>query len=289
MGDRKPTSLARKNSISRRGSLENTAKDIWLPSEPSEDEKAGKANRMKSVKNKILIAGGKGGTGKSTITAQLARALASKGARVGVLDADISSPAIPTLLGTSSSLIMHSKEGWVPVKTDDNILVMSIDYLIPTEKREEALLWHDSRKIDILRQFIDNVHWGELDYLIIDSPTGFSDLISALHLHMHLDSPGSGAYIVTTPQKLALTRAQKDIDYFRKSNIPVLGVIENMTPSGAKDSFHATTGGAASLNFHIAASIPIDRNLAEVSDGGIKLSISSSLSAFEQLAKDILK
>jgi hypothetical protein len=102
------------------------------------------------------------------VTAQLARALAAKGARVGVLDADISSPAIPTLLGSSSSLIMHSKEGWVPAKTDDNISVMSIDYLIPAEKREEALLWHDSRKIDILRQFIDNVHWGELDYLIID-------------------------------------------------------------------------------------------------------------------------
>ncbi|REL35297.1 iron-sulfur cluster carrier protein ApbC [Thalassotalea euphylliae] len=174
------------------------------------------------VKNIIAIASGKGGVGKSTTTVNIARALQNEGARVGILDADIYGPSIPTMLGCQDDK-PSSVDGKTMIPIDaDGIYSMSIGYLVPDS---DAAVWRGPMASTAFSQLLNETQWPELDYLLIDMPPGTGDI----QLTLSQKVPVAGAVIVTTPQDIALTDAQKGIAMFDKVKVPVLGVVENMS------------------------------------------------------------
>lgn len=189
------------------------------------------SNRLADVKNIILVLSGKGGVGKSTVSAQVALSLASKGLEVGLLDIDICGPSIPRMLGLEDEEIHQSNSGWSPVFVDENLGVMSIGFMLANP--DDAVIWRGPKKNTIIKQFLKDVDWGSLDYLVIDAPPGTSDEhITAAHcllpcqaVHNNL----AGAVIVTTPQEVSLIDVRKEINFCKKTGIPVLGVVENMS------------------------------------------------------------
>eukprot|EP00271_Cylindrocystis_brebissonii_P001417 TRINITY_DN11678_c0_g1_i2.p1 TRINITY_DN11678_c0_g1~~TRINITY_DN11678_c0_g1_i2.p1 ORF type:complete len:394 (-),score=84.93 TRINITY_DN11678_c0_g1_i2:133-1314(-) len=211
--------------------------------------------RMAGVKHKILVLSGKGGVGKSTVSAQLAFALAAQGKQVGLLDIDICGPSIPKMLGLEGEEIHQSSLGWSPVYVDDNLGVMSIGFLLPDP--DEAVVWRGPRKNGLIKQFVRDVNWGELDYLIVDAPPGTSDehisIVQFLQ-SSHLD----GAIIVTTPQDVAIIDVRKEITFCRKVNLRVLGVVENMS-EGLRQPLDA-------FRFHRLRAAPSDGDEEEMEE-----------------------
>ena len=233
--------------------------------------------RLLTVKNKILILSGKGGVGKSTITSLISRCLAANNPdiNVAVLDIDICGPSQPRVLGAIGEQVHQSGSGWSPVYIEDNLSLMSIGFLLASP--EDAVIWRGPKKNGMIRQFLSEVDWGTLDYLILDTPPGTSD--EHLSATSYLKDAGiTGAIVVTTPQQVALLDVRKEIDFCRKVNVPILGVIENMSificPK-CKDSveiFPASTGGghamAKELNVEFLGSLPLDPLLARCCDEG---------------------
>ncbi|KAI3858712.1 hypothetical protein MKX03_033665 [Papaver bracteatum] len=184
------------------------------------------AERMATVKHKILVLSGKGGVGKSTFSAQLAFALAGMDHQVGLLDIDIWGPSIPKMLGLEGQDIHQSNLGWSPVYVESNLGVMSIGFMLPNP--DEAVIWRGPRKNGIIKQFLKDVHWGELDYLVVDAPPGTSD--ERISIVQFLQATGiDGAIIVTTPQEVSLIDVGKELSFCKKVGIRVLGVVENMS------------------------------------------------------------
>ncbi|RZC61331.1 hypothetical protein C5167_023087 [Papaver somniferum] len=184
------------------------------------------AERMATVKHKILVLSGKGGVGKSTFSAQLAFALAGMDHQVGLLDIDICGPSIPKMLGLEGQDIHQSNLGWSPVYVESNLGVMSIGFMLPNP--DEAVIWRGPRKNGIIKQFLKDVHWGELDYLVVDAPPGTSD--EHISIVQFLQATGiDGAIIVTTPQEVSLIDVRKEVSFCKKVGIRVLGVVENMS------------------------------------------------------------
>lgn len=181
---------------------------------------------LPNVKNVIAVASGKGGVGKSTVSTELARALSRSGAKVGLLDADIHGPSLPTMLGLENafpeSREIKGKNYIIPVEID-NLKVLSIGMLVD---ERQAIVWRGPMVSSALRQFIQDVLWGKLDYLIIDLPPGTGDVQLSLLQHTKIN----GVVLVTTPQRVALADARKAIGMFQmeKINVPILGVVENM-------------------------------------------------------------
>ncbi|XP_057435312.1 cytosolic Fe-S cluster assembly factor NBP35-like [Lotus japonicus] len=184
------------------------------------------AERMATVKHKILVLSGKGGVGKSTFSAQLAFALAARDFQVGLLDIDICGPSIPKMLGLEGQEIHQSNLGWSPVYVESNLGVMSIGFMLPNP--DEAVIWRGPRKNGLIKQFLKDVYWGELDFLIVDAPPGTSD--EHISIVQCLDATGvDGAIIVTTPQQVSLTDVRKEVNFCKKVGVNVLGVVENMS------------------------------------------------------------
>ncbi|KAG1331347.1 Cytosolic Fe-S cluster assembly factor NBP35 [Cocos nucifera] len=182
--------------------------------------------RMATVKHKILVLSGKGGVGKSTFSAQLSFALADMDHQVGLLDIDICGPSIPKMLGLEGQDIHQSNLGWSPVYLESNLGVMSIGFMLPDPN--EAVIWRGPRKNGLIKQFLKDVHWGELDYLVVDAPPGTSD--EHISIVQFLQATGmDGAIIVTTPQQVSLIDVRKEISFCKKVGIQVLGVVENMS------------------------------------------------------------
>lgn len=180
---------------------------------------------MATVKHKILILSGKGGVGKSTFSAQLSFALAAMDHQVGLLDIDICGPSIPKMLGLEGQEIHQSNLGWSPVYVD-SIGVMSIGFMLPDP--DDAVIWRGPRKNGIIKQFLKDVYWGELDFLVIDAPPGTSD--EHISIVQFLKETGiDGAIIVTTPQQVSLIDVRKEVSFCKKVGIQVLGVVENMS------------------------------------------------------------
>lgn len=182
-------------------------------------------DRMSLVKHIILVLSGKGGVGKSTFSAQLAFALAQKGKQVGLLDVDICGPSIPRMLGLVGHEVHQSASGWSPVYVEDNLGVMSIGFMLPAQ--DDAIIWRGPRKNGLIKQFLTDVNWNELDYLIVDTPPGTSDEHISIVQYLkasHID----GAIVVTTPQEVSMADVRKELNFCRKTGIPVLGVVENM-------------------------------------------------------------
>ena len=240
------------------------------------NEHAEIAARMGHVKHKILVLSGKGGVGKSTVAANLALSLASRGAKVGLLDVDLHGPSIPQLLGVSASpehVITSDDETALlrPVSAGPNLCVMSTAFLL--EDRDAAVIWRGPMKHKVIKQFLKDVAWGDLDYLIVDSPPGTGDEPLAV---VQLLENATGAVIVTTPQELAISDVRKCVDFCRKLALPVLGVVENMSgfvcPScGERVDVFKSGGGesmAASLKVPFLSRIPIDPLLVKAGDDG---------------------
>ena len=231
---------------------------------------------LPGVKNIIAIASGKGGVGKSTVAANLAVALAASGARVGLVDADISGPSMPLMFNVEAARpeVVQNAQGKNRIQpiVQYGVKLMSIGFLAPAEA---AVVWRGPMASSALKQFITEVDWGELDYLLLDLPPGTSDI----HLTLVQTVPVTGAVIVTTPQKVALADAQKGLQMFRQPqiNVPVLGVIENMawfTPAELPDSkyFIFGEGGGQRLatqhDVPLLGQLPLIQSIRENGDEG---------------------
>ncbi|KAG1168889.1 hypothetical protein G6F70_008840 [Rhizopus microsporus] len=233
--------------------------------------------RLSNVKHKILVLSGKGGVGKSSFTSQLAFALANdEDCQVGVMDVDICGPSIPTIMGVVNEQIHSSGTGWQPVYVQDNLAVMSIGFMLPD--KDDAVIWRGPKKNGLIKQFLRDVDWGHLDYLLVDTPPGTSD--EHLSLGSFLKPSGlEGAVIITTPQEVALQDVRKEIDFCRKAKIPILGLVENMSgfvcPNchGESVIFPPTTGGAEALakefGIPLLGRIPLDPRVAKSCDMGV--------------------
>ena len=184
------------------------------------------AERLRGVRRKILVLSGKGGVGKSTFAAQLAFGLAARGRDVGLLDVDICGPSVPLMCGEVGSEVHKSNSGWSPVYVEENLAVMSIGFLLPNP--DDAVIWRGPRKNGLIKQFLGDTEWGDLDYLIVDAPPGTSD--EHLSVVQYLKEAGvDGALIVTTPQEVAMADVRKELNFCKKTGIKVLGVVENMS------------------------------------------------------------
>ena len=178
------------------------------------------------MKHKVLILSGKGGVGKSTFAAQLAYALSSRKNCVGLLDIDICGPSAPILFGQEGKDVHRSNSGWSPVFVTDNLSLMSIGFLLPNA--DDAVIWRGPRKDGLIKQFLKDTEWADLDFLIIDAPPGTSDEHLSVVQHMKLAGI-DGAVVITTPQEIAMADVRKEISFCQKVGIRILGVVENMS------------------------------------------------------------
>jgi len=218
---------------------------------------------------------GKGGVGKSTVASQLALCFVEKGFKVGLLDVDLCGPSIPRVLGMEDNEICNSSGGWVPVYFDKEkkLSVMSIGFLV--EDRDKPIVWRGPRKTTMIGQFIFGVCWGELDYLIIDTPPGTSDEHITVAQKLKEYNP-DGAIIVTTPQEVSLSDVIKEISFCKEIEMPILGIIENMSGYICNHCQCCTNifgkGGGESLaeklKLEFIGRIPIDPNLSQSLDIG---------------------
>jgi Mrp family chromosome partitioning ATPase len=186
--------------------------------------------------------------GKSTLAAQLSLCLSTEQhLDVGLLDVDVCGPSAPQMLGVAGEEVRMSNSGWSPVYVEENLSVMSIAFMLPN--KDDAVIWRGVRKTGLIKQFLRDVDWGELDYLIVDAPPGTSDEHISLVQYMK-GCDVDGALIVTTPQEVSLLDVRKEINFCAKSETKVLGVVENMAGfvcphcAGCTDVFFPSRGGA---------------------------------------------
>lgn len=223
---------------------------------------------LENVKNIIAVASGKGGVGKSTTSVNLALALAAEGARVGVLDADIYGPSQPRMLGASQRPESSDGKSIEPIESY-GIQSMSIGFLID---EEEPMIWRGPMVTQALQQMLGDTNWDNLDYLVIDLPPGTGDI----QLTLSQKVPVSGAVIVTTPQDISLLDARKALKMFEKVQVPVLGVVENMSTHicsqcGHEEHIFGSGGGqsmADQYGVNMLGSLPLDISIREDADSG---------------------
>jgi len=227
-------------------------------------------SRLCRIRHKVIVLSGKGGVGKSTIAVNLAAALRLSGKRVGLLDIDIHGPSVPTMLGLEGHPIRGNKDGLLPVEAG-GLKVMSLGFLL--RDQDDAVIWRGPMKMGAIKQLLKDVVWGDLDYLIIDSPPGTGDEpLSACQLIGALD----GAVIVTTPQKVAAVDVRKSITFCRQIHVPVLGVVENMSgfacpKCGEIIPMFGAGGGrmiAEDMGVPFLGSIPLDAGVVASGDEG---------------------
>ena len=244
------------------------------PDESAEDfeDRQALLRRMCQVKHKVLVFSGKGGVGKSTVAVNMAVSLAAAGKQVGLLDVDIHGPSIPKLLGLESNRPQFNGEtAIVPINFEGKLKVMSIAFFLPSA--DDAVIWRGPLKMSMIRQFLRDVEWGELDYLIIDSPPGTGDEPLSV---VQLIEDASGAVVVTTPQEIALADVRRSISFCHKVGLRVLGVIENMSgfvcpECGARSEIFKSGGGqdmANEMGVPFLGKIPIDPDVVTASDNG---------------------
>jgi len=237
------------------------------------------------VRNAVAVASGKGGVGKSTVAVNLAVSLAQSGAKVGLLDADIYGPNVPTMMGVDHLPPMRS-EKMIPAQTY-GVKMMSIGFLVPPGR---ALIWRGPMLHSAIRQFLSDVDWGELDYLIIDLPPGTGDA----QLSLAQSLPLSGGVIVTLPQEVSLEDASRGLQMFRELNVPILGVVENMSflemPDGTRVDVFGQGGGeklAKQSQTEFLGAIPMDPAVRIGGDAGKPIVISKPESAAAKALRSI--
>ena len=250
-----------------------------------------------SVGQVILILSGKGGVGKSTVCSQLALSLASKGKRVGLLDIDLCGPSIPVLFGLQQAKVTQGQNGWVPVPCpfSPNLLVMSIGFLLSSP--DSAVIWRGPKKNALITQFVRDVDWGPIDVLLIDTPPGTSDEHISVVEVLKTVRPADGAILVSTPQALSVGDVRREIAFCEKANIPIRGLIENMSgyvcPQCSECTNVFSKGGAESLarlkNIPFLGHIPIDPEMGELSDQGKQSFESPAAQTLSRIADSLLE
>ncbi len=254
------------------------SQNICLAAKPKGPDPAVKEiqQRLSDVRHKIAVLSGKGGVGKSTFTTHLAHGMASdKEKEIGVLDVDICGPSVPRIMGLDGEQVHQSGSGWSPVYVEDNLGVMSVGFLLASP--DDAVIWRGPKKNGLIKQFLRDVDWGKLDFLLIDTPPGTSDEHLSVVQYLK-DAKLDGAVIITTPQEISLLDVRKEISFCRKVKLPVLGVVENMSGfvcpkcKNETEIFPATTGGAEQMCKEIGVSflgkIPLDPRIGQCCDEG---------------------
>lgn len=223
-----------------------------------------------------LFSRSQGGVGKSTLAAQLSLCLSTEAhLDVGLLDVDVCGPSAPQMLGVAGEEVRMSNSGWSPVYVEENLSVMSIGFMLPS--KDDAVIWRGVRKTGLIKQFLRDVDWGELDYLVVDAPPGTSDEHISLVQYMK-ECNVDGALIVTTPQEVSLLDVRKEISFCAKSGTKVLGVVENMSGfvcphcDGCTDVFFPSSGGAekmcAELGVPFLGRVPLDPGISRAGELG---------------------
>ena len=240
--------------------------DVSMTASVTQRSSIQQAPILQGVRNTIAVASGKGGVGKSTVAANLAVALARDGARVGLIDCDIYGPSIPIMFNINEKPKLHNQK-LVPLEKY-GVKVMSIGFLIDST---QAIIWRGPMASGAVKQFLTDVDWGELDYLIFDLPPGTGDI----QLTLVQQIPLSGSVIVTTPQEMSLADARRGMAMFNKVNVPILGVIENMSyfvsAGGEREDIFDNGGGnrvAGEFKVPFLGEIPIYTKIRKGSDSG---------------------
>ncbi len=229
--------------------------------------------QLNRVRHKLLIMSGKGGVGKSSVAAYLSLSLAKQGRRVGLLDVDLHGPSIPRMLGLQGVFGIGQDKRMIPHAYNEQLHVISIEYLL--DDRDSAIIWRGPIKQGVIKQFIADVRWGDLDFLIIDSPPGTGDE----PLSVAQTIPDAHAIIVTTPQEIALADVRKSINFCRQVHMPILGLVENMNGficphCNTETPLFGKGGGAKTaerMNIHLLGSLPFDPRVVCTADIGKSL------------------
>jgi ATP-binding protein involved in chromosome partitioning len=240
--------------------------------------------QLRHVRHKLLVMSGKGGVGKTSVAVYLALGLAQRGYRVGLLDVDLHGPDVPRMLGISAKFEMDAAGHLIPHRYSDHLQVVSIEGLL--HDRDEAVIWRGPLKHSYIRQSLSQVNWGELDFLVIDSPPGTGDE----PLSVAQTISGVQAVIVTTPQEISLADVRKAINFCRKVEMPILGLVENMSGlvcphCGGEIRLFSQGGGqrtAALTRVPLLASLPFDLKVVESGDAGKPLLTTPGKSPFIQ-------
>jgi len=246
------------NTQARPGDLERAEQDKMI------------AANLARVGRKILVMSGKGGVGKSTVAGYIALLLSEKGYRVGLLDVDLHGPTIPRLMNVQGGLDMPEKGLVRPYRFSDKLGIVSLEMVMGD--KDSAVIWRGPLKISAIRQFISDIEWGDLDFLIVDSPPGTGDE----PLTVAQTIPDAEALIVTTPQEVSLADVRKSINFCRQVNMKILGVVENMDGfvcphCGEKVDIFGSGGGkrmAAQMGVPLLGGIPLDKQMVEMGDKG---------------------
>ena len=239
---------------------------------------------------KIVVMSGKGGVGKSTVSSNLAHNLSERGYKVGVFDSDFHGPTIPRLMGVKDRKLDFSGDFIIPVEVTPNLKVISMEFLLPDN--DSPLIWRGPMKMNMINQLIEKVDWGQLDYLIFDLPPGTGD--EPLSIAQKLKDV-EGALIVTTPQEVSLDAVRKSINFARKLNMNIFGVIENMSDfkcphCGETITMFGTEGGknmSEELGAQYLGSIPLNADI--VGSGEIGLLLSNKDNNCAKLFDDIVE
>jgi len=247
------------------------------------------------IKHKIVIMSGKGGVGKSTVTVNLATALAMRGYEVGILDADIHGPNIPKMLNIEHEDIMSDEDGLMPVLVPPHMKVMSMAFLL--QDPDTPVVWRGPIKMGALRQFVAEVKWGDLDFLIVDLPPGTGDEPLTI---AQLIEDADGAIIVTTPQDVALLDSRKSVTFAQALKLPVLGIVENMSGlicphcHNTIDLFKVGGGerAAGEMGVPFLGRVPLDPNVVLGGDDGMPIVLKDKSNpaskAFDEMVERVL-
>ncbi len=234
---------------------------------------------MARVRYKIAVMSGKGGVGKTTVSVNVARALADSGARVGLLDVDVHGPNVPKMLGLDEERFAATgspggesaggedeRTEISPIVAGPNLVAASVGFV--GYGQESALIWRGPMKLGIIKQFLEDIDWGELDYLVIDTPPGTGDEVMTVCQYLpDLD----GAVVVTTPQEVALLDSRRTVDFVARMRVPVLGIVENMRDAPSGPAMFGAGGGeraASQLGVPFLGAVPLDARVAESGDAG---------------------
>lgn len=277
--------------------MSSEAKEIADVRKRAYDEEQRKIKvRTSKIRHKIAVISGKGGVGKSTVTVNLAMAFAMHGYAhsVGILDADITGPCVPKIIGLHGQRVQAGPAGIFPAMGPLGIKVLSMDFLLPSD--EVPVIWRGPLKMKAISQFLSDIVWGELDFLFIDLPPGTGDEpLSIMQLLPEMD----GVVIVTIPSEVSQIVVKKAVTFSRKLNIPVIGIVENMSgfvcpKCGAEINIFKAGGGkkiAKDLMIPFLGGIPIDPEICEASDKGVPFIVehmnSPATKAFMKIVKKI--
>ncbi len=264
------------------------------PARERERQQQALADRLSRIRHKVMVLSGKGGVGKSTVAVNIARALADAGRRVGLLDVDVHGPSVPRMLGLQGQGVQLQNETIVPV-TAAGLKVLSLGFMLP--ERDAPVIWRGPMKMNVIRQFLSDTAWGDLDYLVIDSPPGTGDEPLSV---AQLVEGADGAVLVTTPQEVALADVRKSINFCRQLGLPVLGVVENMSgfacpACGEVTDLFGAGGGermAAEMGVPFLGRVPIDPKVVEACDAGKPVVLpgaeGATVRAFEAIVAPLL-